>query len=170
VLTPRGRLFYIATKSSLALRRKQSGSIRKKKWKLISRLTKRAWLTQRLAQPVTRFNGAAGVSPVLPCTAVNGSSRGDARRSIIKLDLAHYQHFPYGVARQKKFDRREIAKEVFDVPVIKYALQTGRLLFRRRSSRRRELYLLHFKHVAIGNVVAITGRVGTSISRVKERQ
>ena len=84
--------------------------------------------------------------------------------------LAHHQHFPNGIARQKKFDRSEIPEEVFNVPVVEHALQARGLFFRRGTPGRRELHLLHLQHVGVGDMIAIAGRIRARVPRVKECQ
>ena len=37
-------------------------------------------------------------------------------------ELPNRQHFPDVVAAQEELDRSEVAKQIFDVPVIEYAL------------------------------------------------
>src|ERR1017187_5722455 len=96
-------------KLSRDFRRRQSGSIRKKRWKHISKLTRRAWLTRRHVRSA--------------CPTCNGASRAGTPALHQQACLAHHQHFPYGIARQEKLDRSEIAEEVFNVPVVEHALQ-----------------------------------------------
>src|ERR1019366_8905108 len=154
-LTRHGLLSCTAMKTSRSSPSERTGSSRKKKWKPTSRLTRPACLTRRRVQPVypTRDESYGGA------TALHRQTR-----------LAHDQHFPDSIARQEKLDRSEIPEEVFNVPVVEYALQARGLLFGRGTAGWCELHLLHLQHVGVGHVIAIAGRVRARVARVKESQ
>src|ERR1700675_2938889 len=85
------------------------------------------------------------MSNVFVQPAISPVSEGRAGRTALhQLGLlAHHQHFPNRIARQEKFNRSEIPKKVFNVPVVEHTLQARRLLFSRGTPRRHELHLLY---------------------------
>ena len=88
--------------------------------------------------------------------------------------LSHHQNFSDVIAREEEFNRREIAEEIFNVPVMEDSLQREYLASRSARSFLAMIAFcvqgVHLQSVVAGKAVAVARGVGPGFPRVEESQ